>query len=123
MTAHVPLPLRVVAAGMCAFFLLSTAVQYNDPDPYLWMPIYGVAAVLASMCVAGRLSFRPNAVALVVYIVLFAMWAPALVGARREAFETWHMQSPGDEEAREAGGLAICAIWSAVLAVAARRSR
>ena len=31
------------------------------------------------------------------------------------------MQAPGDEEAREAGGLALCALWSAVQTLAARR--
>jgi hypothetical protein len=45
------------------------------------------------------------------------------VGARREAFESWHMQSSGDEAAREAGGLALCALWSAVQTLRARALR
>ena len=24
----------------CVLFLVSAALQYNDPDPYLWIPIY-----------------------------------------------------------------------------------
>ena len=113
---------RAGAAGMCALFLLSVAVQYNDPDPYLWMPIYGLAAVLAGMGAAGRLPVRANAAALLLYLGLFALWAPSLAGARHEAFESWHMQAPEDEEPREAGGLALCALWSALqVAVAARR--
>src|SRR5262245_16622051 len=105
---------------MCGLFLLSVAVQWNDPDPWLWMPIYGLAAALAGLGAAGRLPLAPNAAALVLYLALFAVWAPSLVGARREAFEHWHMLSPGDEEAREAGGLALCALWSAVQTLMAR---
>ena len=114
---------RVLAATMCALFLLSLAVQYNDPDPYLWMPIYGLAAALAGMGAVGRLPLRANAAALVLYLALFALWAPTLVGARHQAFESWHMQAPEDEEPREAGGLALCALWSGVQAALARRIR
>jgi len=112
---------RVLAALMCALFLVSLAVQYNDPDPYLWMPIYGLAAWLAWTGVRGRLSFRANAIALAIYLALFAAWAPSLFRARAAAFEHWHMLAPDDEEPRESGGLAICAAWCAVQMVVARR--
>jgi hypothetical protein len=112
---------RGLAALMCALFLLSVAVQYNDPDPWLWMPLYALAAALAALGAAGRIAFWPNAAALALFLGLFALWAPSLVGARREAFESWHMQSAGDEEAREAGGLALCALWTAVQTLRARR--
>jgi hypothetical protein len=108
---------------MCAVFLLSLAVQYNDPDPELWMPIYGLAATLAGLGAAGRLPLAPNALALVLYLVLFALWAEALVGARHQAFRSWHMQAPEDEAPREAGGLALCALWSGVQTALARRLR
>jgi len=112
---------RGLAALMCALFTVSVAVQYNDPDPYLWMPIYGLAAVLAGLGAAGRVPLWPNAAALALFVVLFAFWAPSLGAARPEAFESWHMQGAGDEEPREAGGLALCALWSAVQTLRARR--
>ncbi len=112
---------RAAAAAMCGLFLLSVAVQWNDPDPWLWMPIYGLAALLAGQGAAGRVPLAPNALALALYLVLFALWTPSLVSARHEAFETWHMQAPGDEEPREAGGLALCALWSGIQTLAARR--
>ena len=112
---------RLLAALMCALFLVSAAVQYNDADPELWMPIYALAAALAGLGAAGRLPLWPNAAALALFLTLFALWAPSLAAARREAFESWHMQSTGDEEAREAGGLALCALWSAAQTWRARR--
>ncbi len=30
----------------CVLFIVSAALQYNDPDPYLWMPLYLYSAIL-----------------------------------------------------------------------------
>jgi hypothetical protein len=87
------------------------------------MPIYGLAAALAGLGAAGRLPLHANAAALVLYLALFALWAPSLPGARHQAFESWHMQAPEDEAPREAGGLALCALWCAVQTALARRPR
>lgn len=114
---------RAAAGAMCGVFLLSVAVQWNDPDPWLWMPIYGLAAALAGLAAAGRTPLAANAAALVLYLGLFALWAPSLGGARHEAFESWQMLAAEDEAPREAGGLALCALWSAVQTVVARRRR
>jgi len=32
-------------------FILFAALQYNDPDPYLWIPIYLFGALLCSMAI------------------------------------------------------------------------
>ena len=40
-------------------FILFAAVQYNDPDPYLWIPIYLYPAVLCFL--AAREKFYKNA--------------------------------------------------------------
>jgi hypothetical protein len=114
---------RLLAASMCGLFLLSAAVQLNDPDPWLWIPLYGVAAALAGLGAAGRLPLAPNAAALALFVGLFALWAPSLPAARREAFAHWRMRSAGDEEAREAGGLALCALWSVLQTALAYRAR
>ncbi len=31
---------------LAIIFILFAAVQYNDPDPYIWIPIYGAVAVV-----------------------------------------------------------------------------
>jgi hypothetical protein len=35
-------------------FIISAALQYNDPDPYVWMPIYLYGAWLCYQAVKGK---------------------------------------------------------------------
>jgi len=55
----------------CIVFILFAAVQYNDPDPYIWMPIYLYAAILCWL--AFRNKFFPAAYLL--GIVVYAAYA------------------------------------------------
>ena len=43
----------------CVLFLISTGLQYNDPDPYIWMPIYLYGVVLCWL--AFRNQYYPKA--------------------------------------------------------------
>jgi len=38
----------------CIVFILFAAVQYNDPDPYLWIPIYLYPALLCYLKVMQK---------------------------------------------------------------------
>ena len=40
-------------------FVLFAALQYNDPDPYVWIPIYLYAALLCWLAFRGR--YYPSA--------------------------------------------------------------
>ena len=52
-------------------FLSFAAVQYNDPDPYVWIPIYGYGAILCFL--AFRNKFYPFAYLL--GIIVYAAYA------------------------------------------------
>ena len=52
----------------CIVFILFAAVQYNDPDPYVWMPIYLYAAILCWL--AFRNKYFPGA-----YLLGIAVYA------------------------------------------------
>ena len=43
----------------CVLFLISAGLQYNDPDPYIWIPIYLYGAVLCWL--AFRNQYYPKA--------------------------------------------------------------
>ena len=59
---------NIVFALLC---LLAAALQYNDPDPYVWMPIYLYAAVVCFL--AARNKFYP--VAILLGIAVYAGYA------------------------------------------------
>ena len=105
---------RIAAGVMCAVFVASTAVQWNDPDPLAWIGLYGLAALLAAAAAAGRVPLVPNAAAFVLFVGLTALWLPSLESARPEAFTSFQMKESRDEEPRETIGLALCAVWSGV---------
>lgn len=113
--------MRALDALMAALFALAIAVQYNDPDPLYWMALYLPAAALSALAFFGRFRPGPTYLAAVVYLVLALYWAPAFRAARPASFNHWEMGTIADEEVREAGGVALCALWTAVLAWRARR--
>jgi len=43
----------------CVLFLISAGLQYNDPDPYIWIPIYLYGAILCWL--AFRNQYYPKA--------------------------------------------------------------
>ena len=52
----------------CLLFVFSAVLQYNDPDPYIWMPIYMYGAVLCWL--AFRNKYYPKAYLIGIFIYL-----------------------------------------------------
>lgn len=52
----------------CILFILFAALQYNDPDPYVWIPIYLYAAILCWFAFKGRFYKRAYAIGIMVYL-------------------------------------------------------
>jgi hypothetical protein len=111
---------RALAAVMTALFLFAASLQLNDPDPVRWVALYAAAAGLSAAELLGRTSARVAWLAAAVFLAGALVGLPELLHARAEAFSSFHMQSLGDEVARESVGLLICASWSALLAWRAR---
>lgn len=109
---------------MLAMFAFSVAVQYNDPDPLVWMAIYAAAAVVCGAEIRRKTPVW--AAALVATIALaWSGWIAARVHDVPIAalFASWEMKDVGVEEAREMYGLAIVAVWMIAVAVASWRRR
>ena len=60
--------LKLFNIFFCIVFILFAAVQYNDPDPYVWMPIYLYTAILCWL--AFRNKYFPGA-----YLLGMAVYA------------------------------------------------
>jgi hypothetical protein len=110
---------------MSLLFAFAAAVQVNDPDPIRWIAIYGAACAL-SLVVSFRR--RPMPVAALAVLAAAMTWAALIAFGGPAAsdyghmFDTWEMKSPSVEEAREASGLLIVAVWMIVLLIRGRRS-
>lgn len=52
---------RVVNGVMAIFFTLAAIVQHNDPDWFIWIPLYSVPAVISfTQCLCVRVTGHPN---------------------------------------------------------------
>lgn len=91
-------------------FLLFAAVQANDPDPYLWIPIYLFPSVLSFL--VWKRKYQPwlYLVGMVAYfagaIYLFPGDIDRWIQAEEQA-KSLEMKVPFIEEARESLGLLI----------------
>ena len=110
-------------------FLFSAAIQYNDPDPYLWIPIYMYGAVLCWL--AFRNNFYPKAY--LTGVVLFLAYAVYLfftndgvldwitIHKAEDIAATMKAETPWIEDTREFFGLVILVVVLVVNYFYARR--
>jgi Transmembrane family 220, helix len=94
---------RVVTIVMFGLMLMAVVVQYNDPDGWLWMLIYGYAVAVTWMALRQKYTYL-SVLGGVGYLGGFFYLMP-------ESFDGWYT----NEIAREALGLLITAIWMVVL--------
>ncbi|SEM38156.1 Transmembrane family 220, helix [bacterium A37T11] len=110
--------MRIFNFIWCFLFIIFAALQYNDPDPYIWMPIYLYAAVLCYL--AAKKQFFPKAYFWGIF--LYLIYAGYLLLLRHNILDWFehhhvndiveHMKAdkPWIEETREFGGLLILVI-------------
>lgn len=53
----------------CLLFVISAGLQYNDPDPYLWMPIYLYGAFCCFRAYQGRYYPKAYLAGIIVFLV------------------------------------------------------
>ncbi|TDH19950.1 hypothetical protein EXU57_21975 [Segetibacter sp. 3557_3] len=61
--------MKAVNIFFIIIFVLSAALQYNDPDPYIWMPLYLYGGLLCYW--AYQKKYKP-----VLYYIGFAVYIP-----------------------------------------------
>ena len=107
---------RAVALLFSLLFALAAIVQYNDPDPLIWILFYSVASIT---CILFYLNRFPATLG----FVLGAIYLGAVIWVWPEQFEGLRIGS-GDiqniERGREALGLLIIAVVMFFLAWQAR---
>jgi Transmembrane family 220, helix len=99
----------------CILFIISTALQYNDPDPYVWMPIYLYGVALCWLAFRGKYYTHAYIIGILVYLAyaLYLFFAKDGVldwFSKHDAeniAQTMKSDRPWIEETREFFGLVI----------------
>ena len=107
--------MKVFNIVFIVIFIVFAALQYNDPDPYIWMPVYLYAAFLCWQSINKKY----NPVLYIVGISLYALYALYLLFDKTGVLdwaaehhgeniaETMKATKPWIEETREFFGLVI----------------
>lgn len=61
--------MRVFNVIFCVLFIISAGLQYNDPDPYVWMPIYLYGAVLCYLAFRDRYYPKAYVAGIIIYLL------------------------------------------------------
>jgi hypothetical protein len=118
-----PLWFRCVSWAMTALYLVSVALQYNDPDPLRWMAIYGAAAVVSAFLPLRRWAM-PVAYAVAAAALLWAVVLTPEIWGRVGFTDLWRKMSEKGgavEVEREIGGLVIVVGWMVIGSLLRRR--
>ena len=109
---------------MAVLFLISAALQFNDPDPLRWAAIYGAAGFACLAATRFRHSW-PLPTGVGVAAMVWAAWLSPVVTqvGFRDLARSMHAETPSIELGREFLGLLIVHGWMAFLVVVALRER
>ena len=113
----------------CILFVLFAALQYNDPDPYIWVPIYLYSAVLCWFAFNNKY----YGTAYITGIIFYALYAVYKIFDQNGLLdwinehhaeniaETMKAEKPWIEESREFFGLLILIVVLAIDLLYARK--
>ena len=95
-------------------------LQFNDPDPYIWVPIYLLVALIAGMASLGKYNKLLIWITIILFIGCCLYEMPYLIewlSQHREDNLLHDMQDdkPWVEHSREFGGLFICLIMLLII--------
>jgi len=113
---------KVFSLVFAVLFLISAGLQWNDPDPYLWIPLYLLSVLSCVYAFKGMSAKRLNIFNIAVYSVyavyLFLEKDGVISWATEHHFDSLTQSmlasSPWIENTREFGGLFIMLVVCAI---------
>ena len=110
-------------------FLVCAGLQWNDPDPYLWIPLYLLSALSCAYAFKGNSAVRLNTFNIVLYgayaVFLFLTKDGVISWATEHHFDSLTQSmmasTPWIENTREFGGLFIMLVVCAINLYASRQ--
>jgi hypothetical protein len=104
--------MKILNIVLCVVFLLFLGVQYNDPDPYLWMPIYGFVAWICALAAVKKYNKTIILIGFSLLFIYTLTYIPAFIDwikmGMPNIVETMKTNKLYIELTREFGGLVIC---------------
>ena len=100
--------MKVCSAGMALLFIVWAYYQHNDPDPFLWILVYAVAALASVLFLIQRLPLVFSAG----YFAICGVWALYLLTQLSGDLSIY-----SNEILRELVGLVVICIWMGVLSL------
>ena len=122
--------MKIFNIFLCFAFIVFAALQYNDPDPYIWTPIYLYAAVLCWFAFRNKFYSSAYIAGIVVYAI-YALYkvfdANGLIDwvtkhHAENIAETMKAEKPWIEESREFFGLVILIVVLLINYIYAKRA-
>jgi hypothetical protein len=101
--------------GGAALWVLFAALQFNDPDPGVWIFLYAMTALYTAASARGVMP-RSAALAWSVLSLCGGTWLFASWDGSSSPMGPTSMGLLSEEVIREAGGLGLVGIWSGFLA-------
>ena len=107
--------MKVFNLIFCLLFIFSAFLQYNDPDPYVWMPIYMYGAVLCWLAFRNKFYLKAYLFGIFIfsiYAISLFFWENGVLDwinkhHAEDIAATMKAEKPWIEETREFFGLAI----------------
>lgn len=125
MTAPASRSLRIANSIVGGLFLVSAALQYNDPDPWRWIALYALAGIATLSWGTSPLSRVLTGLAAVFALAWALSMAPRVLPELvvRDLVRPMSEKTPAIEESREMLGLLMVGAWSAWLCLLSWRRR
>lgn len=107
--------MKVFNIIFCILFIISAGLQYNDPDPILWIPIYLLGAFISYSAISNKYYPFLTLSAIILFVIyaiyLFFDKSGVLIWATEHQAEniaeSMKASKPWIEETREFFGLLI----------------
>lgn len=108
--------MRVLYFLICLVFVLFAFWQLNDPDPYLWIPIYGMVALEFGLAAIKRqLPYQILIATLGILTIFMFTYIPDLYNwvqiGEPSIVDTMKAERPWVELTREGLGLLLCVLF------------
>ncbi|MCW3080446.1 transmembrane 220 family protein [Segetibacter sp.] len=123
--------MKILNVLFIIIFVAFAALQYNDPDPYIWIPIYLYAAFLCFLSNKNKYYPALYTVGLTVYLSYAAYLFFDKTGVlnwvkehdAENLVQTMKATKPWIEETREFGGLFIVIIVLIVNMISSKKNK